>query len=60
MAYLLWITIVGGGAFLGGGALKALFEEGFQPVLALNALLYLGTALYGLPRFVKLFRGGGK
>ncbi len=60
MAYLLWIVIVGGGFFLGGGALAAQIEGGFQPVLAANALLYLGCALYGLPRFLKLLRGGSR
>jgi hypothetical protein len=55
MVWLLWSTIALGGLFMGGGALLALRERGFDLALALNAVLYLGCAVYALPRFVKLF-----
>ena len=57
MLYLLWITIVGGGLFMGLGAAWTMLEQGFDLALVLNAVLYLGCALYGLPRLVKLLLG---
>ncbi len=60
MAYLLWIVFVVGGAYMGGGAVWSQVESGFDPVLAGSAVLYLGCALYGLPKLVALLRGGGK
>ncbi len=54
MLYLLWVTIVGGGFFMAGGAAWTMLEQGFDLALALNVVLYLGCALYGLPRLVKL------
>ena len=57
MVYLLWVTIVFGGLFMSGGALRTMLAHGFDVALALNAVLYLGCALYGLPRLVKLISG---
>lgn len=57
MLYLLWITIVFGGLFMGLGAAWTILEQGFDVALALNVVLYLGCALYGLPRLVKLVLG---
>ncbi len=57
MVYLLWVTIVGGGLFMGLGAGWTMLQRGFDPALALNAVLYLGCAAYGLPRLVKLLLG---
>ncbi|MEM7586030.1 MAG: hypothetical protein AAF560_21750 [Acidobacteriota bacterium] len=57
MVYLLWLTIVFGGFFLGGGAAWTLMEQGFDPALGLMAVLYLGCAFYGLPRLFKLVTG---
>ena len=57
MLYLLWVTIVGGGLFMGLGAAWTIFERGFDVALAVNAVLYLGCAAYGLPRLFKLFPG---
>ncbi len=57
MAYLLWSTIVLGGLFLGLGAGWKVVEDGFDLALVLNAVLYTGCALYGLPRLVKLLAG---
>lgn len=60
MLWLLWGTILFGGLFIGGGAALALRERGFDLALALNAVLYLGCALYALPRFLKLFASKGR
>ena len=57
MVYLLWIVIVFGGGFMGIGATWTMVERGFDLALALNAFLYLGCALYGLPRLIKLVLG---
>ncbi len=54
MLYLLWVTIVGGGLFMAGGAAWTMLDRGFDVALAVNLVLYLGCALYGLPRLVKL------
>ncbi len=54
MLWLLWGTLVLGGFFMGGGALLALRAHGFDLALALNAALYLGCAVYALPRLVRL------
>lgn len=58
LVYLLWIVVVFGGLYMGGGAVWAQTEAGFDPVLSLSALLYLGTALYGLPRLLALLKPG--
>ena len=57
MLYLLWCTVVFGGLFMGGGAARTMMAQGFDPALLLNALLYGGCALYGLPRLIKLVSG---
>ena len=62
LAWLFWGFVVGGGLFMGLAAARGL-AAGFDPLLAANVLLYLGSALWGLPRLVKLARtkrtGGG-
>ena len=57
MLYLLWVTIVFGGLFMGIGSVWTMVTRGFDLALLLNALLYSGCALYGLPRLVKLVLG---
>ncbi len=57
MLYLLWITIVGGGLFMGLGAAWTMLQQGFDVALAASAVLYLGCAVYGLPRLFKLVLG---
>ncbi len=57
MLYLLWIIIVFGCLYMGVGAAWTMVEGGFDLALALNAVLYLGCALYGLPKLVKLVLG---
>ena len=57
MVYLLWGIIVIGGLFMGLGATRTLLQQGFDLALTLNAVLYTGCALYGLPKLVKLLTG---
>jgi hypothetical protein len=57
MVWLLWILVVGGGFYMGGMSALALERQGFDLAVAGNAVVYLGTALYGLPRLLKLLRG---
>jgi hypothetical protein len=54
LVYLLWIVVVLGGLFMGVGSIMTMVRTGFEASLALNALLYLGCAAYGLPRLAKL------
>lgn len=56
MAYLLWGFVVASGLFMGGASAVALATEGFDLLVAGNALVYLGCAIYGLPRLAKLAR----
>ena len=53
VVYLLWITFVAGGLFMGIVAILFMQEHGFSIAVALNALCYLGVALYGLPKLFK-------
>jgi hypothetical protein len=52
--YLLWITIVFGGFYLGIGYILGLYRGSFQLSLLLNALIYCGCALYGVPKLLRL------
>lgn len=52
--WLLWITIVFGGLFMGLGAARVLLDSGFDVALALNAVAWLGCAAYGVPRLWRL------
>lgn len=56
MAYLLWGFVVACGLFMGGASSIMLVSKGFDLLVAGNALVYLGCAVYGLPRLVKLVR----
>ncbi len=59
LVYLLWITFVAGGLFMGIVAILTMQEHGFGIVVLLNALCYLGIALYGLPKLYKfVFKRG--
>lgn len=59
VVYLLWITFVAGGFFMGVAAILAMQEHGFSVGVALNALCYLAVALYGLPKLFKfVFKRG--
>ena len=48
MAYLLWGFVVGCGLFMGGASAIQLARNGFDSLVAANALVYLGCAVYGL------------
>ncbi len=54
MVWLLWLIVVFGGLFMGLGSARALLDGGFDLALALNAIVYLGCALYGMPKLYRL------
>lgn len=56
MAYLLWGFVVASGLFMGGAATIILFRQGFDFLVAGNAIVYLGCAVYGFPRLIRLVR----
>ena len=56
LVWLLWIVVVVGGFFMGGASVLSLLRRGFDVAVAGNALVYLGTAAYGVPRLLKLVR----
>lgn len=59
VVYLLWVTFVLGGAFMGVTAILHLDEHGFDLGVLLNAVVFLGIALYGLPKLYKfVFKRG--
>ena len=57
MVWLLWIIVVIGGFYMGIGSAIGSYQKGFDIPLALNALVYLGCAFYGLPKFLKFIAG---
>lgn len=57
--WLLWIIVVPGGLYMGLNALMVMIGSGFDIALALNTIIYLGCALYGLPRLFKLLTRKG-
>ena len=59
LVYLLWGTFILGGAFMGVNAVRALNQNGFDIGVLLNAVLYFGIALYGIPKLYKfMFKRG--
>lgn len=56
MAYLLWGFVVASGLFMGGASSVMLVRNGFDLLVAGNALVYLGCAVYGFPRLIRLVR----
>jgi hypothetical protein len=59
VVYLLWVTFVFGGAFMGVSAIMFINQNGFDVAVLLNAICYLGIALYGLPKLYKfVFKRG--
>ena len=59
VVYLLWVTFVVCGLFMGIAAILFMQEHGFSISVGLNALCYLGIALYGLPKLYKfVFKRG--
>ncbi len=57
LLYIMWVVFVFGGAFMGIAAIQVMVQEGFAWSLLLNALAYLGFALYGVPKLFKLVFG---
>lgn len=55
LIWLLWLTIVGGGFYLGIGYGIETYRGGFEISRFLNALLYCGCAVFALPKLLKLF-----
>lgn len=51
--WLLWCVVVGGGSYMGIGYAVSAYRNGFAVSMILNALVYLGCAFYGLPKFLK-------
>ena len=56
MAYLLWGFVVACGLLMGGASSFILVRHGFDVVVAANAVIYLGCAVYGLPRLIWLIK----
>ncbi len=52
--YLLWITLIVGGGWLGVGAILEMSRGGFDIALLLMAIMYCGCALYSVPKLLKL------
>lgn len=54
LIWLLWLTIVIGGFYLGIGYGLEMYWSGFEISLLLNALVYCGCAIFALPKLLKL------
>lgn len=54
MAYLLWGFVVASGLFMGVASAIMLSLHGFDLLVFGNAVVYLGCAVYGFPRLVRL------
>jgi len=59
VVYLLWVTFVLCGTCMGVNAIRTLSQSGFDIAVLLNAIIYLGIALYGVPKLYKfVFKRG--
>lgn len=54
LIWLLWLTIVIGGFYLGIGYALQMYQSGFEISLLLNALIYCGCAIFAFPKLLKL------
>jgi len=54
LLYLLWGVFLFCSLFMGWSAFQTLNQQGFAWNLFLNTVLYLGIALYSLPKFLRL------
>lgn len=52
--YLLWISLIVCGGWLGVGAFLEMSRSGFDASLLLMGVLYCGCALYSVPKLIKL------
>lgn len=55
--WIFWLFVLVGGTVMGGAAAHRLATEGLDAVVATNALVYLGTAVFAVPRVWRLVRG---
>lgn len=55
LIWLLWITIVVGGGYLGVGYAREAYRSGFEISAVLNAVVFLGAAIYCLPKLLRMF-----
>jgi DMSO reductase anchor subunit len=55
--WIFWLFVLVGGAVMGGAAAHRLATQGLDAVVAMNALVYLGTAALAVPRIWRLLRG---
>jgi DMSO reductase anchor subunit len=54
--WIFWLFVLVGGAVMGGAAARRLASHGLDAVVAMNALVYLGTAVFAVPRVCRLVR----
>ena len=57
MVWLLWGTTVIGGFYMSAGAAEAIIDHGFDPILAVESVIYFGCAAYGTPKLLRLVFG---
>lgn len=55
LIWLLWLTLVIGGFYLGIGYGYEMYRSGFEISLLLNTLVYCGCAIFCTPKLLKLF-----
>ena len=54
LIWLLWLTIVIGGGYLGVGYALAVYHDGVGFSTTACAILFLGSSIYCLPKLLKL------
>lgn len=58
--YVLWIVVVIGGFYMGIGYALGAYQHNYDISMILNAVVYLGCAFFGLPKFLKLLASNFK
>ena len=56
-AWLFWLFVLAGGAYMGVEAVRALGARGFDTGVAANAIVWMGCAAAAVPRVWKLATG---
>lgn len=54
--WIFWLFVLVGGGGMGGAAAHRLATHGLDAVVAMNAVVYLGTAIFAVPRVWRLVR----
>ena len=54
LIWLLWLTIVVGGGYLGIGYAVEAYRSGYSISAVLNSVVFLGCSLYCLPKLVRM------